>query len=223
MYRVIVLFSISALNCVIRISTQMASGGSFTDFGELVLIIGDFHVPYRKQDIPTVFKELLNTDKIKTILCTGNVGCDEMVDRLRQIVPNLYIVRGDHDTSLTSNELPEHIVLNIGQFKVGLIHGHQILPCGDHDAMAAVQRRLDVDILVTGHTHKNEIFQDCGKFFVNPGSVTGASNESVMPTGSVVPSFMLMAVQGPSAVVYVYELIGGKANVAMSEFRKVEI
>lgn len=213
----------SALNCVFRISTQMVSGESFTDFGELVLIIGDFHVPYRKADIPTVFKELLNTDKIKTILCTGNVGCDEMVEHLRQIVPNLYIVRGDHDASLTSSEFPEHVVLNIGQFKVGLIHGHQILPCGDHDAITAVQRRLDVDILVTGHTHKNEIFQDCGKFFVNPGSVTGASNESVMPSGSVVPSFMLMAVQGPSAVVYVYELIDGKANVAMSEFRKVEI
>ena len=36
----------------------------------------------------------------------------------------------------------------------------------------------------------------------------------------IVPSFMLMAVQGPNAVVYVYQEKDGKANIAMSEFRK---
>ena len=204
----------------LRSSVIMSSGGSFTDFGELVLIIGDFHVPFKKPDIPPVFKELLNTDKIKTVLCTGNICSEEILERLKQIVPNVHVVRGDLDSTITSQDLPDHIVLNIGQFRVGLIHGHQILPWGDHDSIAAVQRRLNVDILVSGHTHKNEIFQSCGKFFVNPGSVTGACNDAMSPGVESVPSFMLMAVQGPSAVVYVYELIDGKASVAMSEFRK---
>lgn len=187
------------------------SGGSFTDFGELVLIIGDFHVPFKQPDIPAVFKELLNTDKIKTVLCTGNVCSMEIVDRLRAIAPNVHIVRGDLDQQVP--DLPDSANVTVGHFKVGLVHGHQIVPHGNHAALEAVQRKMDADILVCGHTHKNEIYQNVsGKFFINPGSVTGVN--------SSVPSFMLMAVQGPSAAIYVYELVEGKANVAMSEIRK---
>jgi putative phosphoesterase len=37
-----------------------------------------------------------------------------------------------------------------------------------------MQRQLDVDILISGHTHKNEVNQIDGKWFINPGSITGA-------------------------------------------------
>lgn len=197
----------------------MSAGGSFTDFGELVLLIGDFHIPFKEACIPPVFRELLNTDKIKRVICTGNVGSDQVVEQLKQISANLHIVKGEFDSNLKSVDLPETMALTIGQFRIGVIHGHQV-PLGDHAALAAIQRRLDVDILVSGNTHKNEIFQSSGKFFVNPGSVTGAKNDKIFPEVSVVPSFMLMAIQGPSAVVYVYELIDGKANVTLSEFSK---
>lgn len=53
-------------------------------------------------------------------------------------------------------------------------HGHQVLPCGDTDALADLQAKLDVDILVSGHTHKQEVYEYNGKYFVNPGSATGA-------------------------------------------------
>ena len=33
---------------------------------------------------------------------------------------------------------------------------------------------MDVDILLTGHTHRFEAIEYEGKFFVNPGSATGA-------------------------------------------------
>lgn len=180
------------------------TGGSFTDFGELVLIIGDFNTPYKQGDISPVFKELLNTDKIKTVLCTGNSDSDF----LQSIAPNVHIVRGEFD-SLGE----ESLCVTIGHFRVGLIHGHQIVPHGDHSAMEAFQRKLNVDILVSGHTHTNEIYQNVvGKYFINPGSATGSDTSP--------PSFMLMAVQGPSAAIYVYELIDGKANVVMSEIKK---
>lgn len=198
----------------------MTSGGSFTEFGELVLLIGDFHIPYCVPDIPQVFKELLNTDKIRTILCTGNLGSEEVIDRLRQITSNIFIVKGDMDQNIKSVDLPEHQVMQIGQFKIGLIHGHQLIPNGDQDSLSAYLRKLDVDILVSGSTHKNEIFQACSKFFVNPGSATGAANLRANPPQTCVPSFMLMAIQGPSAVVYVYECIDGAAKVTLSEFTK---
>jgi len=65
-------------------------------------------------------------------------------------------------------------VVKIGDFTVGVIHGHQVIPWGDMEALAAVQRELDCDILVYGHTHVNKITAYDGKHFLNPGSVTGA-------------------------------------------------
>ena len=64
----------------------------------------------------------------------------------------------------------------MGQFKIGLAHGHQIAPWGDPESLASLQRQLGVDILITGHTHKFEAYEHDGKFFINPGSATGAYN-----------------------------------------------
>ena len=36
--------------------------------------------------------------------------------------------------------LPETKVVNIGNFKIGIIHGHQVIPWGDLEALAAIQR-----------------------------------------------------------------------------------
>ena len=33
----------------------------------------------------------------------------------------------------------------------------QIVPWGSNDAMALVQRKMDVDILITGHTHEFKV------------------------------------------------------------------
>ncbi len=83
----------------------------------------------------------------------------------------MHVVRGDFDENL---QWPEEKVVTIGQFKIGVCHGHQIVPWGDHESLAIVQRQLDVDVLVTGHTHAFEAFEENGKIFINPGSATGA-------------------------------------------------
>jgi vacuolar protein sorting-associated protein 29 len=80
-----------------------------------------------------------------------------------------------------------------------------------------LQRQLDVDILVSGHTHKNEVSEFEGKWFINPGSITGAY--STLST-EVIPSFILLAIQGPKVVTYVYELRGDQVEVSKSEFSK---
>ena len=56
-------------------------------------------------------------------------------------------------------------------------------------------RQLDVDVLLWGGTHRFEAYELEGKFFVNPGSITGAMTtnpwtEADDPT----PSFVLMDV-----------------------------
>ena len=88
------------------------------------------------------------------------------------LAPNVHIVRGDFDNF--DMQFPDSKVVQIGQFKIGLIHGHQIVPWGDAHSLAMIQRQLDVDILITGHTHKNEVNEYEGRWFLNPGSISGA-------------------------------------------------
>eukprot|EP00615_Pteridomonas_danica_P009122 CAMPEP_0114351342 /NCGR_PEP_ID=MMETSP0101-20121206/17116_1 /TAXON_ID=38822 ORGANISM="Pteridomonas danica, Strain PT" /NCGR_SAMPLE_ID=MMETSP0101 /ASSEMBLY_ACC=CAM_ASM_000211 /LENGTH=187 /DNA_ID=CAMNT_0001491179 /DNA_START=101 /DNA_END=664 /DNA_ORIENTATION=+ len=184
------------------------------DFGELVLVVGDCHIPHRAAGIPEQFKRMLVPNKMQHVLCTGNLVSKEQFDEFRSLSPNFAIVRGDFDEN---NTLPETKVVEIGQFRIGLIHGHQVVPWGDPLALAMVQRQLDVDILITGHTHKNEVNEYEGKFFINPGSVTGAYSSQ---DSDITPSFILLAVQGNKVVTYVYELKNDKVEVSKSEFQK---
>lgn len=186
-----------------------------SDFGELVLVLGDLHIPHRKEDLPEQFKALLVPNKMQHVLCTGNVCSKSMDDYLRTLAQSVHIVRGDMDSP--KQDLPDHKVVKIGEFTIGVCHGHQVVPWGDPEALANLQRKLDVDILVTGHTHKNEVYEYEKKYIINPGSVTGAYSAH---TSAVIPSFVLMAVKGPKVVTYVYELRDGEVNVSKSEFTK---
>eukprot|EP00002_Diphylleia_rotans_P002260 TRINITY_DN1143_c0_g1_i1.p1 TRINITY_DN1143_c0_g1~~TRINITY_DN1143_c0_g1_i1.p1 ORF type:complete len:183 (-),score=47.40 TRINITY_DN1143_c0_g1_i1:182-730(-) len=179
----------------------------------LVLIIGDFHIPHRQHDLPKQFKKLLVPGKIQHIICTGNLCSKETLDYLKSLAPDVHVVRGDFDEM----QAAEQKVITIGQFKVGVTHGHQIVPWGDPEALANVQRQLDCDILVTGHTHKFEAIQYDGKFFVNPGSATGAYSTL---TPNVIPSFVLMDIQGSIVITYVYKLGANEVEVERIDYAK---
>jgi vacuolar protein sorting-associated protein 29 len=112
----------------------------------------------------------------------------EIQDYLKGVCSDLNIVKGEFDEA----NFPETKVLQIGAFKIGLCHGHQVrsrfaassgvfpragaqsgaqppasaysllcnrsspqvVPWGDLESLAMLQRQMDVDILVTGHTHQ---------------------------------------------------------------------
>ena len=55
---------------------------------------------------------------------------------------------------MQASNYPDQKVVTVGNFRMGLTHGHQVVPWGDIESLALIQRQLDVDILITGHTHK---------------------------------------------------------------------
>jgi len=184
-----------------------------------VLVIGDHHIPSRENAIPEKFKRMLVPNKMQHVICTGNLGSKEQYNELRHLAPNVHVVAGncESDGSSASMSFPATRVVQVGNFRIGLIHGHQVIPWGDHQALASVRRKLNVDILVSGHTHQNEVVEHDGCYHINPGSVTGAFS----PTqGNVIPSFILLAVQGSTVVCYVYELINDEVEVSKTEFSK---
>ena len=190
------------------------------NFGELVLLLGDLHIPHRSTGIPDKFRRMLVPNKMQHVICTGNAGCAETYEQLRSLAPNIHIVSGDFEAMPCgggSVSYPETKVIQVGQFRIGVIHGHQVIPWGDHKSLEMIRRKLDVDILVNGHTHKQEVVKHEGFFHINPGSITGAYSSVER---KVTPSFILLAIQGTKVVCYVYELIDGEVDVSKTEFIK---
>ncbi|KAI9263762.1 vacuolar protein sorting-associated protein 29-like protein [Sporodiniella umbellata] len=181
----------------------------------LVLVLGDLHIPHRAHDLPLKFKKLLIPGKIQKIICTGNLTDKSTFDYLRTIAGDITVVKGDTDQD---TQLPQTKVLKIDNLSIGVLHGHQVIPWGDEESLNIAARQLEVDILLTGHTHRLEMYENCGSFFVNPGSATGAY--SSMSTEEPIPSFVLMDIQGNTATTYVYKLIGDEVKVEKGEFTK---
>mmetsp|Transcript_20942 Transcript_20942/g.37095 ORF Transcript_20942/g.37095 Transcript_20942/m.37095 type:complete len:188 (-) Transcript_20942:78-641(-) len=182
-------------------------------YGELVLVLGDLYLPQRADDISESFKKMLVPNKTQHVLCTGNLCGQEQLDMIKSLAPSVHVVQGNMDELPT---LPESTIVRIGDFKIGLCHGHQILPWGDEDSLAAFARQLDVDILITGHTHKASQKEVDGRWLINPGSISGSMCET---TPHVKPSFMCMSIKGSDAMTYLYEM-DGEVKVQSAKFTK---
>ncbi|WPT18178.1 Vacuolar protein sorting-associated protein 29 [Picochlorum sp. SENEW3] len=188
----------------------------------LALAIGDIGVPLGSQGIPQKLKELLQPGKIHQVICTGNL-CDEAtMDFLKTVSSNIIIVQGDLDAKRT---YPIEKVVQIGEFHVGVCHGHHIIPPHDRDAISAVQRRLGVDILIKGCFDPSKGFESYvhreGEIVVQPGSASGWQPWSDAQDSACRPSFALMDIKGKRAVVYVYTLdINNEVQVEKIEFTK---
>ena len=130
------------------------------------------------------------------------------------------IVKGSDDETF---DLPESQIVEIAGFRVGVIGGHQILPWGDELALQQWQRKLDVDILISGHEHYARTVSKNGKLYMSPGSVTGVVNHC-LPINAEEPvtaSFLLLqAVEHDRVVIYVYKERGGEFVVEQFEHQK---
>ena len=144
------------------------------------------------------FKKLLAPGKISQTLCLGNLTDKHTYEYLRSVSTDLKIVKGRNDVEATS--LPVTQVVQHGGIRIGFLEGFTLVS-SEPDLLLAEANRLDVDVLCWGGTHRFDAFEYMDKFFVNPGSATGAFHtgwglEAEDPT----PSFCLMDVSSPPRV-----------------------
>jgi len=178
---------------------------------ELVLVVGDMFIPQRSPDINEQFKTILTPNKVQHVLCLGNVGNRESLDWLKSLSNDFHNVKGNLD----EGDIPEKKLVQIGDFSIGLIHGHQVLPWGDIESLANVQRSLGCDILISGHTHKTDLRVKENKLYINPGTISGAFSPL---TEDTVPSFILMVLQGEEAIIYLYTLSDKTKKFEVNKF-----
>lgn len=95
------------------------------------------------------------------IIHAGDIGSSEIIDRLKNIAP-VYAVRGNTDRSPWGDTLPTTDIIEIsGKFLYVLHNIHEI----DVAPVAA-----GFDAVISGHSHKPNIENKNGVFFINPGS-----------------------------------------------------
>lgn len=160
---------------------------------------------YTRKSIPSIFdpcsiqltrsqfKKLLTPGKIGQTLCLGNLTDVQTYTYLRTLSPDLKIVRGVYDIDASS--LPLSQVVTHGSLRIGFLEGFTVVGRQEADLLLAEANKLDVDVLCWGGTHRFDAFEYGDKFFVNPGSATGAFATGWQQEGEeVVPSFCLMDV-----------------------------
>jgi vacuolar protein sorting-associated protein 29 len=161
----------------------------------------------------------------------GNVTDPPTLEFLQKLSPDYQAVKGEFDLSPA---LPLNRVVTHGKLRIGFAAGYSIVPNSDPDSLLIAARQLDVDIFIWGGTHRCEAFQLEGKFFINPGTATGAfyhgwtEDDAAGNAGEdddedpqdPDPTFCLLDIQGSACVIYIYSLVNGEVKVDKVSYRK---
>ncbi len=151
-----------------------------------ILCIGDSHIPNRAKDLPEqIYNKLNDLSKEELFdytFFTGDIiNYPELIDYLKlKTKKSLFIVIGNMDYYYGIRDSPMYQKLNVSfednnKVIIGLTHGAQIKPRGDQTQLEKLAIENKYQILVSGHTHKEEIFlTKKGILLINPGSATGA-------------------------------------------------
>jgi putative phosphoesterase len=98
---------------------------------------------------------------IELIIHAGDIGSEAVLDELGTIAP-VRAVRGNNDQNRWARRIPETLELEIGRFRVFVIHDVKAL---DFDPAAR-----GIDLVVAGHSHRPKIDRKNGVLYLNPGS-----------------------------------------------------
>ena len=97
---------------------------------------------------------------VSRIVHAGDVGSPAVLDALASLAP-VTAVRGNNDRDAWAVRLPETAEIDVG--------GRRLLVVHERTHLAAEAPR-DVDVVVTGHSHRPAVDRRDGVLFVNPGS-----------------------------------------------------
>ena len=131
----------------------------------LIGLISDTHIPDRARILPQKVLEAFSN--VELILHAGDLTSLKVMDELEEIAP-VMAVQGNMDRA-NGIDLPKAKVIEAEGLKIGVIHG-EVYPRAGSDQLLYLAKELNVDILVSGHSHQPKIEQKEGILLLNPGS-----------------------------------------------------
>lgn len=149
----------------------------------LIGVISDTH-----GHLPAGVQKAFET--VDLIIHAGDIGDEKVLKALSQIAP-IVAVRGNMDFGKWANNLPKSEFIEIGPMVVYVLH---------------IANRLDVapdnsefKAIISGHTHRPDVYEKNGITFLNPGSAT-------YPKFGHPASVALLKLQGDALSVQLIEL-----------------
>jgi len=132
-------------------------------------VISDTHIPERCGEIPAaVINEF---KKVDMVVHAGDLADLSVLQKLRELCPQVKAVAGNMDPEEVWDQLPEKLVFEVSGVTIGLIHGY-----GPPDQLpkrlTEVFKKDKVDIIIFGHSHQPMNETIGGTLYFNPGSPT---------------------------------------------------
>ncbi|KNC24449.1 hypothetical protein FF38_02783 [Lucilia cuprina] len=73
------------------------------------------------------------------------------------------------ESDIASTTLKNKQIFTVGDKRIGLVSGFLVTPPGDIDVLTTYARDMNVDILLWGGSHSQELDMNSGHIFINPG------------------------------------------------------
>ena len=129
-------------------------------------VLSDTHIPTPHQALPAKVFELFQD--VDLIFHAGDIVELSVLEELRALAP-VEAVAGNMDGWDAQQKLPQKKVLQLGKYRVGLIHGKYKI---DIQRDMILQEFENVDLIVYGHSHQPFWGTHGNVLFLNPGSPT---------------------------------------------------
>ena len=139
-------------------------------------VLSDTHLHRSERDLRLICDRYLGD--VDLIFHAGDFVSSEIIAFLNR--KPFHGVQGNMDCVEVKMSLPEKKVVEIGGYRIGLIHGWGS-PEGLEEKIMDEFR--DVDAIVYGHSHKPANHFKEGVLFFNPGTVTGFSRTGLHTLG----------------------------------------
>ena len=139
-----------------------------------VLVLADTHMPSRARAFPAPVLAALQEANL--IIHAGDFASLEVLDELQTFAP-VVAVYGNVDPPEVRMRLPRRIIISVGRFRIGIVHG-------DGGPRTTIERAAqafafeDVDCIVFGHSHQPLCRREDDVLFLNPGSPTDKRHQS---------------------------------------------
>ncbi|MFH1241175.1 MAG: metallophosphoesterase family protein [Pseudomonadota bacterium] len=134
-------------------------------------VLSDTHLKRITHELREIYNNHLSEKEL--ILHAGDIVSPEIIDFLSR--KTFHGVHGNMDPSEVKELLPRKKIVELGQYRLGLIHGW--------GSSAGLEDRIwsefhDVDVIVYGHSHHEANRIKEGVLLFNPGTATGYSPSS---------------------------------------------
>jgi len=132
-------------------------------------VISDTHISDKSKHVPRVILDAFN--QVDLIIHAGDLVSLGVIEELESVCSKVVVVAGNMDQEAVKKKYPVKQVLEIFDYRVGLMHGSGA-PLNLIELLKGAFKEDVCDLIIFGHSHKPINERMGGILFFNPGSAT---------------------------------------------------